>query len=333
MKRIAVSFLMIGCASSTPDAEPEPLAAEVREGKWTIRDTKLFVRDMGPKEGPVLVVVHGGPGGNHRSMLPLDILASRYRLVFYDQRGTGESDRLGGSAALEKMTVAESVEDLEAMRQQLGRERISILGHSFGGALAIFYAAKYPQHIDRLIVYSGGPENNVLAEEKRTAHMAKMTDPEKEELAKRIQDLQAAAEKNEGEKKLDELFLKVAEVMFPSLYCKRPEKKSSDPGRAGFWASQAAGAYIEKFQRAQFADELKKIDRPVLLSWGRCEPSPKDRLLYLLDHLPNSQLVIFEESGHNALEEEPDLFIATIAAFLSGGQLPQRSYHDRQEVP
>jgi proline iminopeptidase len=331
MKRwVSLLLSLAGCASSSSSGS----VSEVREGLWPIRDTKLFVRDVGPKDAPVLVVLHGGPGGNHNSLLPLEKFAPQYRVVFYDQRGTGESERFGGPQALGKLTLEENVEDLEAVRQQLGAERISILGHSFGGALAVFYAAEHPEHVDKLIVYSGGPENQVVAEEKRKAHQAKMTDAEKEELGTRIQALQMAAEKNANEEELDRLFLSVAEVMFPSLYCKRPKQKSGgDPGRAGFWASQAVTAYIEKFERAQFVEKLKKIDRPVLLTWGQCEPSPKDRLLYLLDHLPSAQFVIFEESGHNAMEEEPELFFATVGAFLAGQALPVRAYHLRQEVP
>ena len=324
MRMLIPVLLFFGCAtSSSPGA---------REGLWTIRDTRLFVRDVGPIESPVLLVIHGGPGGNHNSLLPLERFAPQYRVVFYDQRGTGASDRLG-PGALSRLTLEENVEDLEAVRQQVGKERVSIIGHSFGGALAIFYAAKYPQHVDRLIVYSGGPENQTIANEKREAHLKKMTEEERNQLRTRIQALQVAAEKNASEDDLDKLFLKVAEVMFPSLYCKRPSGGDGEKGRAGFWASQAVNGYIDSFERHAFVNQLKKIDRPVLLTWGRCEPSPKDRLLYLLDHLPDARMVVFEESGHNAMEEEPDLFFATVAAFLSGTELPDRSYRLRQEVP
>jgi proline iminopeptidase len=316
--------LLIGCATASS-------APSIREGLWTVRDTKLFVRDVGPKGAPVLLVVHGGPGGNHLSLRPLSRFAPQYRVVLYDQRGSGESERLG-AAALSRLTLEENVADIEALRQQLGSERISLIGHSFGGALAIFYAAAHPDRVDKLIVYSGGPEDQTIAGEKREAHMAKMTEEERERLRSRIQVLQAAAEKSAPEDELDSLFMSVAEVMFPSLYCKRPEKSTAGKGRAGFWASQAVNAYIESFQRTELAEKLKKVDRPVLLTWGRCEPSPKERLLYLLDHLPNARMVVFEESGHNAMEEEPDLFFATVTAFLAGTQLPGRVYRLREEL-
>jgi proline iminopeptidase len=322
--RTLFPLLALGCATTSP--------SDVREGLRPVRDTKLFVREVGPKAAPVLLVVHGGPGGNHLSLRPLERFAPQYRVVWYDQRGTGESERLG-PGALSRLTLEENVEDLEAIRQQLQRDRISIIGHSFGGALAIFYAAKYPQHVDKLIVYSGGPENQTIANEKRAAHMAKMTPEEQNTLRTRIQALQQAAEKSAPEGDLDELFMDVAEVMFPALYCTRPQKSTEAKGRAGFWASQAVNGYIDSFERSKFAEQLKKIDRPVLLTWGRCEPSPKDRLLYLLDHLPSAQMVVFESSGHNAMVEEPDLFFATVTAFLAGEPLPDRVYRLRQEVP
>jgi proline iminopeptidase len=327
---LGLTAMLFGCATSSGTTT----GSGAREATWAVRDTHLFVRDVGPEDAPVLLVVHGGPGGNHLSLRPLESLAPQYRVVLYDQRGTGASERLGGPKAMARMTLEENVEDLEAIRQKLGRERISIVGHSFGGALAIFYATKYPQHVDKLVVYSGGPENAALAEAKRKAHQEKMTEEERNDLRVGIQALQAAAERNAPEEELDALFLEVAEVMFPSMYCKRPvDRGETDYGRAGFWAGQAINAYQERFSPEAMAEKLKQLDRPVLLTWGRCEPSPKERLLYLLDHLPNAQLVIFEDSGHNAMEEEPEQFFATLTAFLAGQPLPLRSYRLRQEVP
>jgi len=120
--------------------------------------------------------------------------------------------------------------------------------------------------------------------------------------------------------------------MFPSLYCQRPTAASAEQGRAGFWASQGQNQYSRTFDRAAFAEKLKLVKAPALLTWGRCEPSPQERLLYLLDNLPDAQFVIFEKSGHNAMEEEPALFFDTLNAFLDGKPLPAKSFRSRAEV-
>jgi pimeloyl-ACP methyl ester carboxylesterase len=140
-------------------------------------------------------------------------------------------------------------------------------------------------------------------------------------------------EKEAAQDQLDRLFFQVAEVLFPSLYCQRPAAKASaEQGRAGFWASQGVNQYLKTFDRAAFAQKLKTVRAPTLLIWGRCEPSPQERLLYLLDSLPDARLVLFEKSGHNALEEEPELFFGTLTAFLDGKPLPARSFRSRAEL-
>ena len=124
-----------GCASTPRAASiiaPTAADSQVREGRWDIRDTHLFVRDVGSKNAAALVVVHGGPGGNHISQRPLEALSPEYRVVLYDQRGTGESDRLdiapSQPASLRKLSLEENVEDLEVLRKKIGHERISLIG-------------------------------------------------------------------------------------------------------------------------------------------------------------------------------------------------------------
>ena len=353
-----------GCASTqdapktktakTTRPAPAPAAKlEVREGRWEIRGTRLFVRDVGPRDAPVLIVVHGGPGGNHISLRRLEALAPAHRVVLYDQRGTGESDRLDVSPArpksLEKLTLEQNVEDLEALRERLGREKVSLIGHSWGAALVVFYAAAYPARVDRLIVYSGGPETLELAKRKKAAHRAKLTAEERAMFKQRLEAIQTAVKADAPQEKLDPLFVKLASVMFPSLYCVRPQKAAdsaapSTPkqgggsgygeiGRGGFWANQVVGQYVLKFEYASIADGLRKVKAPALLTWGRCEPSPVERLTNLLDYLPDARFVVFKKSGHNAMEEEQELFFGMLRAFLAGKPIPTPSYRSRKELP
>jgi proline iminopeptidase len=348
---ILMTVTLWGCASTqeapktktAETAKPPPAPAakpEVREGRWEIRGTRLFVRDVGPRDAPVLIVVHGGPGGNHISLRRLEALAPAHRVVLYDQRGTGESDRLDVSPArpksLEKLTLEQNVEDLEALRERLGREKVSLIGHSWGAALVVFYAAAYPARVDRLIVYSGGPETLELAKRKKAAHRAKLTAEERAMFKQRLEAIQTAVKADAPQEKLDPLFVKLASVMFPSLYCVRPGKGESgygEIGRGGFWANQVVGQYVDKFQYASIADGLRRVKAPALLTWGRCEPSPVERLTNLLDYLPDARFVVFKKSGHNAMEEEEELFFGMLRAFLAGKPIPTPSYRSRKELP
>jgi pimeloyl-ACP methyl ester carboxylesterase len=136
---------------------------------------------IGKRSGPTLMYLSGGPGGaglsEMLSIVPaLPVLGERYRLIGYDQRGTGRSgllrcpklekdpnlrstsagedcaNRLG--VARKHYTTADSVLDMEAIRAELGVDKLTLFGVSYGTELAVAYARAYPQHVDRLILDS-----------------------------------------------------------------------------------------------------------------------------------------------------------------------------------
>ncbi len=98
------------------------------------------------------MIVHGGPGASHDYFLPYLLpLARHNRLIFIDERGSGRSEKLDDPSGY---TVENMVEDVEAVRQELGLGKISLLGHSYGGVLAQAYALKYQQNLTHLILAS-----------------------------------------------------------------------------------------------------------------------------------------------------------------------------------
>lgn len=121
----------------------------------TMRDVngvRLFERRIGA--GPEVVVLHGGPGAHHDYLLPgFDALAQRRCLIYYDQRGGGQS------AVAREVPVGwqEQVSDLEALRQEWGLDRMTLAGYSWGGLLAMLYATTHPARVERLALVSPAP--------------------------------------------------------------------------------------------------------------------------------------------------------------------------------
>ena len=110
---------------------------------------RLFTRRVG--SGPLVVVLHGGPGASHDYLLPqYDLLATRRSLLYYDQRG-------GGQSPVPRDTPVgwrEHVADLEDLRNQLGLDRLILCGYSWGGLLAVLYFLEHPEQVERLALVS-----------------------------------------------------------------------------------------------------------------------------------------------------------------------------------
>jgi len=115
-----------------------------------IRDVSLFVKIMG--QGYPLVLMHGGPSLDYTTLLPLQPLADQYTLIFYDHRCNGRSV----GAEVSSMTFENLTADADALRQTLGFEKWAVLGHSFGGNVALEYALRYPQNLSHLVLMNTG---------------------------------------------------------------------------------------------------------------------------------------------------------------------------------
>ena len=116
-------------------------------------DCKTFYRTFGV--GKPLLIINGGPGMNSDGFVSLaKTLAANSQTIIYDQRGTGKSVLAKIDQSSIKMDFM--IADLERLRKHLKIEKWSILGHSFGGMLASYYATLYPEHIESLILSASG---------------------------------------------------------------------------------------------------------------------------------------------------------------------------------
>jgi proline iminopeptidase len=114
-----------------------------------VNGISLYTRQLG--SGPLVIVLHGGPGAHHDYLLPqYDLLAKGRSLFYYDQRG-------GGRSPVPRETPVgwrEHVADLHAIRESLGLERLTLCGYSWGGLLALLYYLEHPGHVERLALVS-----------------------------------------------------------------------------------------------------------------------------------------------------------------------------------
>lgn len=147
MKRLALALLLLFSAGPLAAQAEEPLdwSAPDRELRVAVEGGEVWVRVNGDLEagGEPAIFIHGGPGGTHLTFGGLISLADSRAVILYDQLGSGMSDRTDDPA---NWRVERFVGELEAIRQALGIERWHLVGHSWGSALALEYAAAFPQH-------------------------------------------------------------------------------------------------------------------------------------------------------------------------------------------
>lgn len=144
MKRYYALFLLL--IASNAFAQTEGFATNADA-------SQTYFRTFG--SGSPLLIINGGPGMNSNGFESMaKKLGENHRAIIYDQRGTGKSPL----KVLDTATVnmKNMISDIEALRKHLKIEKWSVLGHSFGGMLASYYATLYPEHIDKLILSSSG---------------------------------------------------------------------------------------------------------------------------------------------------------------------------------
>ncbi len=107
-------------------------------------EAEVYVEDVGPKEAPALLVLHGGPGGSsypYRAAWEEEL--ADYRVIYLDQRGGGRSPQLPLEPRY--FTIDALVDDIEAVRAWLAIDRWQLIGHGFGALPALEYARRFPE--------------------------------------------------------------------------------------------------------------------------------------------------------------------------------------------
>ncbi|HKP45852.1 MAG TPA: prolyl aminopeptidase [Pyrinomonadaceae bacterium] len=119
-------------------------------GRLKVSDIhQLYYEQCGNPKGKPVVFLHGGPGGGLVSDYRRYFNPDRYRIVLFDQRGSGQSTP---NACLEENTTWDLVADIERLRQHFGIERWQVFGGSWGSTLALAYAQKHPLQVTELVL-------------------------------------------------------------------------------------------------------------------------------------------------------------------------------------
>jgi len=304
-------------------------------GNYRIAYQKIAATNQEAK-APV-IFLHGGPGGYiHSSVIKTlaPISASGRDLYFYDQSGTGLSDR---RERPKDTTLHGHIEDLyEIITRQIKAEKVVIIGHSYGAQIATGLAVLHPELIDRLILSSPGDinpgefdENGQPLNDKRypvPVNLAfRNTDPNGEARAKQdidsmpvraIVSLAIATvfdRKFASDREVDNTLNTMASRFTEDMVCHRKNVKPEEGG-GGLYSRIGSNFYRDSDNPRPLMPKMKS---PVLVLQGGCDFIPYGDAYEYVALYPNARYQFIPDAGHILWWDKPEAYRAYIEQFLA----------------
>ena len=294
---------------------PKPIPAPREEGFTTTTGSPIYWAKYGRVNAPKLLVLHGGPGADHRYLLPQMLhLGEKHDLLFYDQRGGGRSK----ADARIPITWETHVEDLGAVVEELGLDPLSIVGYSWGAMLGLLYAIEQRgnPHLrapDRMALISPAP----LTREYRRQFEAEFTRRQQSPEIQRMREELAASGLRERDM---EAYRQRAFELGVAGYFSDPRKaKDLTPFRVVGRVQQSVWESLGDFN---LISDLKGIKIPSIIITGRDDPIPFASSSEGASAL-GTNLVVLDECGHVPYVEQPEKLFTALDPYLMN---PLRPY-------
>ncbi|PKR84445.1 alpha/beta fold hydrolase [Heyndrickxia camelliae] len=275
-----------------------------------------WVRIEGGQHNTIpLVIIHGGPGGNHYTFERIvgPLLSENRTIVYYEQRGCGRSER---PVSDEDYSLDFLLKDFKELINWLDTKKVDLLGYSFGGELALEFAYECPEKINKIILSAPSLMNSEI---QRLVQITGFMSVANEKLYQQIIDFQR--KDISPEKILDKIWEQVdTETVDLFLF----ENQEIAKKNRMLWEESKlinTGLMMRSLQKhplpISLMDRLKDIHQRVLIIAGVFDRNTGIPIAKLfLRSLPNSQLVVFDKSAHFPDLEETDKFVHVVREFL-----------------
>lgn len=288
---------------------------KITEGYMPFEGFKTYYRIVGEKtEGKTpLVLLHGGPGSTHNYFEVLDKIAESGRqVIMYDQIGCGNSFIEGHPELFNADTW---IKELIALRKHLGLDEMHLLGQSWGGMQAIWYAIEYKPKGIKSYILSSTLSSAKLWEKEQKRRISYMDEADQKALLDAVNTGNYSSE--EYSAALDK-FMKMycaGEVTENDPECLRRSKKSGSEayivgwGHNEFSPSGTLAGY-------EFTDRLHEIKEPCLITSGSIDLCSPYIAKTMYDRIPNSKWELFEYSRHMPFVEENEKYMEVLNKWL-----------------
>ena len=307
MKRVITAGVLLALCSVGIRAEgPEP-----GQGFIDVPGGPVWYKIVGTGPGIPVLALHGGPGGTSCGFTLLEPLGDQRPVVRYDQLGTGRSGRPDD---LSLWTVEHFVEELHALRMELGLDQMHLLGHSWGGSLAAAYVLeKGTDGIASVILSSPLLSTPLWVAD---ANIQRSELPE---------DVQRTLLEHEKAGTTDSEEYEAASEVYYERHMYAGEKPEPNPDCASAPWSQFVYEYMwgpQEFYATgtlvdfDVTDRLYEIDVPVLFLTGQFDEARPETVAGFQKLVPGSQFTIIMDAGHATLSKKPEEYRAVLENFL-----------------
>jgi len=275
----------------------------VEKGFKSVNGVELTYQIQG--SGDPLIVLHGGPGMDGSYFFPgIDKLGKLYRLISYNQRGSGRSP---GDLDTLMLTADQFVEDLEGFRKAMSLDKINIMGHSWGGLLAMKYALRYPEHLNSMILVSTAGADATAGEEMQSVMMQRLSPEDQKNYFQMLSD--GYLNSKDGIIALSKIHWKpyVFNAAHISLI---KDAYTEDMPLIQHHINKSLTGY-------DLHEQLSELEIPTLLIHGDYDPIPMASVNKIHHAIDGSQMVVIKDCGHFPFIEQPKRFIEAITSFSS----------------
>jgi proline iminopeptidase len=307
MRTLAIVFLLLASLNFTRDDGKIP-----DEGFIAVAGGKVWYKIIGAerKKTPV-ILLHGGPGFPSNYLKPLKALASDRPVIFYDQLGCGRSDKPEDTTL---WNVKRFSDELSTIRSELGLKRIHLYAHSWGTMLAAEYLATHPKGIESIIFAS--PIFST------TQHLQNVNEL-KLSLPSNVKDTLLFRERNGTinsqayQRAYGEYVIRHWCRIYPF-----PDEINESSAHFGNTVFKTMWGQYEFYCPGNLKDfertaELIKIKVPTLFTCGRYDVITPESTAGYSEKVKGSELVVFENSAHMTMNEEPERYVKVIREFLN----------------
>lgn len=276
-----------------------------------VRGVDLYVDKVG--RGEPLVLMHGGPSADLWTMGAFRRCADQATLIFYDHRCNGRSTGVPVSS----MTWDNLTADADALRSYLGFDKWALLGHSFGGQVALEYCLRYPDRVSRLVLLDTGAESRWARENAPRVAAQRGYGAAKAELVRRW----FAGEFMPRE--YFSIFWRISPAYVSGSGWRMLARELAD----GAWRTRIRPQALifagrELLVDWSVVDRLREIHTPTLVIAGQDDfVFPPQCQHELAEGITGAQLALVENAGHSPQDERPDVVLSAVREFLAGRTL------------